>query len=415
MPTVESGNIYLSPEQLARVQRNNPTLHATVVNQMNPNTGAIPVTGNTAADIINSQQDRDIAEGQDPNDPPTRSNGSLGTNYQNAWDSLQDLLNAGKSPSAPSFTDTYNDARDQYNVDSLENLVNDYTAEEEALYADLRAQRTAERDKPVAMNVIEGRIGEEERVASERMDYIRRQKQTAINQLNSANAAIENMMNLQKLDYDTARNSYNDQFSQQIQMFNTVKGIVDDAKSDEERAADNARANLNIIYGAIKDGGMDRSALDPAMQYRINSLELQAGLPSGFYQNIAETNPEGKILSTTTRTTGGEKYADVIIQNKDGSFSTRSIFLGGDSSGNGGGDMTDSEFMMAARSEMSGLLSKKAGGDGYVSPQDYKSARSAWVGKGLLAEDFDKAYAKQYINSTHYQDYGVSYKLISDF
>jgi hypothetical protein len=209
------------------------------------------------------------------------------------------------------------------------------------------------------MNVIEGRVGEAERQEMDRIDYIRRQKQTAVNQLNSANAAIENMMNLYKLDYDTARNSYNDQFSQQMQMFNTVKGIVDDQKSDEERIADNARANLQIIYNAIGDGGMDRSALDPVMQSRITTLELSAGLPSGFYNNIAVQNPDGKILSTTTRTTGGVKFADVIIQNKDGSLSTKTVTLGGDSSGSDGDDADLKNFYTDAQSYIEQLGSNK--------------------------------------------------------
>jgi hypothetical protein len=216
----------------------------------------------------------------------------------------------------------------------LERNLNDLSAEEESIYAQLVERRNTERDKPVAMNVIEGRVGEAERQEMDRIDYIRRQKQTLVNQISTANANIEFMMNLTNMDYETARQVYSDQFSQQIQTFNTVKGIVDSEKADEERVADNARANLNIIYGTIKDGGV----MTPQLATTVTQLELQAGLPSGFYNQIQESNPGGDIISTTTRTANGTKYADVLIKNKDGSITSKTITLGattedGDSSG----------------------------------------------------------------------------------
>ena len=379
-----------------------------------------PVPTADVTSTINANQDADIAGGQE--EPPTRdgkTGTSTGSRYSTAFSDMQELLGLdGEAPKTPSFEKMYKNLKGDYNVDDLEQYVNDLQAEEEEIFATLRERRTTERDKPVAMNVIEGRISETERQEAERIDYIRRQKQTAVNQLQAANAAIENLINFRKLDYDTARNEYNDQFSQQLQLFNTVKGVVDTENAETERNADNARANLNIIYGTIKDGGLDTTALSPDMQYTINKLELGAGLPTGFYENIASQNPDGKILSTTTRTTGGAKYADVLYQNKDGSITAKAVYLGGDSSGSGGSDskLTDAELLRASRSEMSSLLSQKVGEDGKVSPTDWKKARNAWVGSGLLADDFDKAFAQQYAvgAKSGLEEYGFSRQFIID-
>jgi len=380
-----------------------------------------PATTADVTSTINANQDADIAGNQD--EPPSRDGTTTtgtGSRYSAAFSDMQELLglDGKEKPDSPSFEKMYKNLRGDYNVDDLETFVSDLQAEEEEIFATLRERRTAERGKPVAMNVIEGRISETERQEAERIDYIRRQKQTAVNQLQAANAAIENLINFRKLDYDTARNEYNDQFSQQLQLFNTVKGVVDTENAENERNADNARANLNIIYGTLKDGGLDAKTLSPDMQYTINKLELGAGLPTGFYQNIASQNPEGKILSTTTRTTGGGKYADVLYQNKDGSLTAKSVYLGGDTSGSGGSDskLTDAELLRASRSEMSTLLSQKVGEDGKVAPTDWKKARTAWVTSGLLADDFDKAFAQQYAVGAQsgLEEYGFSRQFIID-
>lgn len=296
---------------------------------------------NDAAAMINAGQDDDIANAPDPNEAPSRDGGSRTSRYAAAFSEIGEMFNTGDRPSAPNFTQTYNNLRDELNLDSLEEYVNDLQTEEEEIFATLRQRRTAERGKTVAQNVIEGRISQTERQESERLDYVRRQKATAVRQLQSANATIENLINFKKLDYDTARNEYNDQFNQQMSIFNMTKGIVDSEMADEQREQETARANLNIIYGAITEGTINSATMSPDMQYRVNQMELQAGLPTGFYENLRNQNPDGKILSTTTRTANGGKYADIILQNPDGGFSTKSIYLGAASSGDGADVITD--------------------------------------------------------------------------
>lgn len=310
-----------------------------------------PANAGTATSIINANQDADIANTPSKDDAPSKSQ-TRTSRYSTAFSDISEIINpAGSRPETPNFSDLYNKTRKDLNIDDLENYVNDLQTEEEQIYADLRARRTAERGKTVATNVIEGRIGQAERQEAERIDYITRQKNSAVRQLQSANATIENIINFTKLDYETARNSYNDQFSQQMSLFNTVKGIVDSEITDEERDADRARANLNIIYSSIREGEVDTKSLTPEMQYTINKMELSAGLPTGFYENIKNQNPNGKILSTTTRTNGNAKYADVLMRNDDGSISVKSVYLGADASGSSSGSNAEDKKIEAFRSD----------------------------------------------------------------
>lgn len=366
----------------------------------------------TATSIINQNQDADIAEAPRADDVPTKEGTTRNKRYSTAFSELSELFGGGNKIEAPNFESLYNKERKNLGIDDLEGYVNDLQSEEEAIFADLRQRRTAERDKPVAMNVIEGRIGEAERQESERIDYIQRQKAIAVRQLQSANATIENIINFKKLDYDTARNEYNDKFSQQMSLFNAAKGVVDSEMSDEERVATASRANLNIIYGAITEGTIDGATITPDMQYKINQMELSAGLPTGFYEKLQNQNPGGKILTSSGRTFGGAKYVDVVYQNKDGSLTTKSVYLGASSEGSGSGSdakLTEAELSRAAQSEMADLLNQKADEDGYVSPGDYTYARRVWVNQGLSGESFDKAFSSTYADkdNENFRDYGI--------
>lgn len=337
---------------------------------------------NTAASIINSNQDADIAAGR-ANDVPSRGDVPVAQRYSTAFSDLKDVLRpAGmQAPTAPSFEREYSKIREQMGIDGLESYVNELRAEEEEIFATLRQRRTEERGKPVATNVIEGRISQTERQESERLDYVRRQRQTAINELQGANATIENLMNLRQLDYNNARQSYNDAFTQQMSLFSTIKGIVDTEMSQEQRQADVARANLNIIYGSITDGTIDKATMTPDMKYQISKMELSAGLPQNFYDNLRNQNPGGKILSTTTRTSGGAKYADVLLQQPDGSMKVQSMYLGAAESGSGGGGKTSEsgipqptiaweDYLKLAQNELQMSIDPKS--------NIFKELKSAW-------------------------------------
>jgi hypothetical protein len=366
------------------------------------NSGSNPsavASKNDASSFINAKQDTDIKVAQRKDEPETR-----GTNTADLVDAFKDI--SGRSSLVPdfrvpdvNFEQTFNKLRGDFNLDQLEQSINEFDAQAEDLRAQLRISTHDELGKPVALNVIEGRVGEQERNMMERIDFIDRQKARAVNQLATANDAIENIMTFKKMDYDVAKDKYDTEFAQNIKLFDTIKGVAEFESSEEDKEQDNARANLQIIYNSISEGG-DVSLIDESQKAKINKLELQAGLPQGFYQNIATEKPDAKVLSTTTRTTGGVKYADVLYKNADGSITTQQVRLGASTSG--GGKPTESELLRSARSDIAGQLNGRKGADGYVSPEDYKTARSAWVSKGFSSQDFDESFGNEYLNPSDY-------------
>lgn len=404
--------IVKSPDQYVGSVTQNTSL-LTKLRAGSSTTPTAVATKDDATKFINGKQDEDIAAGDAADAPPSRIASS---DLVDAFKTLtgKSSLVPDYTVEAPNFEQTYDQLRQTYNVSDLEQSINDLDAQEQEIQARLRERTNLELDKPVALNVISGRIGEVERQELERLDYIGRQKSRAIAELQTANNVIETKMNLKKMDYDVAKGEYDTQFSQNIQLFNTIKGIAEFDISEQERQEDNARANLQIMYDSIRDGGLDVNNLEPSTEAKITSLELKAGLPSGFYNTIAKSNPEGKILSTTTRTVGGTKYADVIMKNPDGSLTTQQVTLGATSEGSGGGDtkLSEAELSRAARSEIANQLNTRRGEDGYVSNGDYKKARNAWVSKGFSATDFNESFAREYVNPDFPEAYGVSLDLI---
>lgn len=69
---------------------------------------------------------------------------------------------------------------------------------------------------------------------------------------------------------------------------------------------------------------------------------------------------------------------------------------------------TVTETKQKSFSDMSSQLNNVVGTDGYVSPEDYKAAKKAWLDGGYsVYGDFDKLFAR-FINPTHRSDYTTS-------
>jgi hypothetical protein len=310
-----------------------------------------------ASKFINAKQDDDIATATNLDEPPVRN---VAADLKDAFKTAtgkSSLIPSTPAPATPNFEQSFIDLRKQYGVDALESSINGLDAEQQDLEAQLRISKNAELGKPVALGVIEGRVGEQERNMMERIDFVSRQKARAVNQLQSANDSIENVMTFRKMDYDAARDTYNDEFNRNIQLFDTVRSVDSAQVSEDERAQDTARSNLQIIYNSIQDGNTSIDTLDTGTLAKISKMELQAGLPQGFYKNIQAEKPNAKVLSTTTRTAGGVKYADVLYQNPDGSLTTQSVQLGASGSGTGGTGITApsvswEEYLSAAEQEL---------------------------------------------------------------
>lgn len=358
-------------------------------------------TMDEATKAINAEQGADFAQKEKEAEPPTK-----GGTFDIFGKVKETITPTEKLPEAPSYKERYEALRGEQKVSDLETQLTEATQREETIRAETRQRISAETGKPVAMGVIAGRVGEVERQQNERLDAVLREKNYITNQLKVKYDVIDNVMKLEKLDYDTATDRYDKSFQQNLNMFNLVKGISDTQKTDEERKIDNARSNLQVIYNNLTAGGVDISSIDDATKMTIQKLEMQSGLPVGFYTTLKAKNPKADVLSTTTRVSGTSKYADIIMKNEDGSLTTKSVFLGTSEKEGGADKLTEAEQIRQARSTTSRQLKTRAGDDGYLDPKDYILARSNWVDAGYAADDFDKSF-NIYVNPNRVGDYNI--------
>lgn len=375
-------------------------------------TPTTPVNVNNLAQAnayINSGQSADQATAAKASDVPVRSSTQ---SYMDIFNNIQSAVNKNlpAKPAATNFTSDYTGMLSSYGINDLETQLNTLKDEENQIRDTFTSQKNNEQGKPVAMNVIEGRVSEEEKAANERLATNLRLQTNITNQLKTKYDVVNNIMSLKKLDYQTASDDYNTAFTQNMQMYNLVKGISDDQKSDAEKATDTARANLQVMYNAIQNGGLSISNLSSDQKLQIQKLEMQSGLPVGFYESFQSKNPKADIVTSTTRETNGAKYVDIITRDATtGALSTKSMYVGKvDTSSSGGSKPTDAQVVKSDASKVASQLNSRTGADGYVAPEDYMTARRAWVSAGYTAADFDTRFGKTYVNPLSYDTVSLS-------
>lgn len=244
---------------------------------------------------------------------------------------VKKLLPTNPAPEAPKLTDLYAKYRTENHLDQLESDINDLTAQEDAIVAERRQRNTLEQGKPVDQNVIAGRMSEVDRQESEKLDYITRLKARKVDELTSRQQTIQTMMSLTQTDYQNAKGSYDSQFSQALSIIETVRGIRKDQIDENQKAMDNARANLTVYANALKDGSIDLNNMAPDQRAQLNKLELQSGFPIGFLSSIKK-DPKADIVSTTSN----NGQIQVLLRNPDGTMALKSY---GTPSTAGGSDL----------------------------------------------------------------------------
>lgn len=304
-------------------------------------TGAVnPVDAHA---IINGGQENDFntVTSTDGTTPPVKGAGtapdsgtatSTGDPETDAMNALKaEIAPAGGAPAVPNLTNTYTGLLQTSGINDLETQLSTLKANAQSIKDAYTATQTGEEGKPVAMNVITGRQSQEDQEMNEKLAPITDQINSISDQLTQKYNVVNSLMTYGEKDYDNAVADYDKQYANNISLMNAVKT----QSATDNTATDNARANLQIIYNNLSSGTTDLSSISPDEKATITKLETQAGLPVGFYASITSKNPNGTILSTTTRDDGGTKYADVITKDQTGKVSVQSIPIGTSTSATG--------------------------------------------------------------------------------
>ena len=258
--------------------------------------------------------------------PPIRGETGLGEVKD-----IQETLEGLQQPETFSSKKRFQELYDSHGVSDLETELNDIKVQEEEVKANMRLRTTKERGETVTQGVIAGRISEVERQEYERLDYIQRQKQSIVDELKTQYGMVEQIMEFEQTDFQNAQISYNQKFSQTLQVIELTRGLKKDQMTATELSQDKARANLQIVYNQLSSGGMTRDKLSDEQKTFIQKLEMKSGLPSGLFQMIQNNTPDAEVVSTTTREdNNGNRFVDIVTKNREtGELEVNNMLIGG--------------------------------------------------------------------------------------
>jgi hypothetical protein len=311
----------------------------------------------SAKAFINVGQASDIASKK--GDVPVRS--SVQTLDGITKDLQKSLFGKTKAPVAPNLETAYTGLRGQYGIDALEQELLDLQKQAQGVKTQYQTNKTAEQGKPVAMNVIEGRVSEHAQNANDQLTPINDRISTLTNELNTKYNVINSIMGFKKTDYDTAKGEYDSRFGQALQVVNLARGIREDQQTAVDKAQNGALANLKIIYDNLSGAEGGWKSMSPELQATVSKLELQAGLPLGTFRTVSGKKSGGDLTESEIKTAN----ENTIYQALDAA--------------------------RQARAQVEG-----SGWDQFLSPDDWRPLLTKWIqAGGSASEFFDKFGGKK--------------------
>lgn len=352
-----------------------------------------------ANNAINQDQADDIASGTD-DEIPTRKT------VEDLMGDIETITAPDtEAPEAPNYTEALNQYREDYGVVDLENQLNTLKAEEQEIYDQRNSRISAERGKSVAMNVINGRIGQVEQQENERLAIIQRSIANATNQLNTKYNTINTLMTTKEMDYNSAVTRYDKEMANNISMYNSALNLQQMEKSDEEIERDNARSNAQISLNAYASAGLSYEDLSDTEKINLTKLGVQSGLGPEFFSNVLKVSGNKEILTNIT----SSDNTMVSIIYKDGTTQTIPTGLKAkvSSTDTTANEKKEKEIALEeSKTNIKADVEAITGPDGYVDPTKIVKIRNnVAINDPDNLDWFDNAYEPKYMLDPNNADY----------
>ena len=253
-------------------------------------------------------------------------------------------------PTRPDLVDDFAALRAEHGVGALESQINKIEAGIADAEATLRMGKANVEGDLSPMELIGAEQLEIERQGREKIDAMVRRKNQLINELNTKNTLVSNIMNLTQTDFANAVTEYNTAFNQNLQLLEIVEG-----KDADEASI--ASANLGVITTMMKDSGITWDELGDDLKAQVSSLEAQSGLPQGVIGAFMNERPDADLLTTVSSyDAAGNQIVSFIYKDKDGKPGiVETVYTGGvkDEDGSGGGKWDEARSIIGANPDAS--------------------------------------------------------------
>lgn len=266
---------------------------------------------------------------------------------------IQDLREAmglpSERPVLSTYASDYEALRDEHNVAATETQLNNINREIAEMEAALREGVSRVGDKLAPMELIGSRQQELQRQGREELDALNRRKQVLVDEYNTKQGIIANMMQWKQTDYQNAVRDYEARFNEAVNINSLLQTEKDRERAEELMERDDARANLSVILDTAMKAGQTFEEMPPEMQALARSLELKADYPTGMidYMMSIKTDPLNDIVShgKSTDAAGNEFVYMIERHPKTGEMNMVRMYTGGMRSVSGGGGTTDTSVV----------------------------------------------------------------------
>lgn len=261
----------------------------------------------------------------------------------------ENLGMTGSMPEAPKYVDMYKDMKEQFGVDELEQSMNwykDMIRREELL---LNQQKNYQREQPVRLGVIEGRVDKATRDRQEQMQWYGNELSRVSDMAQSAYGQIQMIMQLTQMDYETAKDTYQTEFNNRMSVYKTLSD-----QFNADRAFASTQWSMMASY--ISKGQTSWDKFTPEQKAQIAKYEVQMGMPIGFMSKL-QMEAGANIISTTQRVAqNGSTYTDIVYKDLDGAIKTKSVYTGKTRiASSGGGSSSTGDLYKQAISQLESL------------------------------------------------------------
>ena len=311
-----------------------------------------------------------------------------------------------EAPAALNRVETRQTMRTDAGVAELETDLTSLRDQQRAIENQKRERQQATEDEAVPMGVIEGRISEIEKQENKRLDQLNREVANVTDQLTIKYNVINTFMSDIGLDYQDAVARYDQEFSQNLQVYNAFLGTKSQALDEAEfsyKQTQDAKAaastNLGIYINAVSKGNLDYNNLSADQRLMINKLELQSGMPVGFMSNL-QMDPGANIVFTSTN----EGITQVGMRQADGTIEVKKY-------GTRISSPTSKETENQLTSGVLTDLNSNKNSYGHIDSERWGNYKEYWISEGGDPDTFDKNFGK-FVDPNNIEPYGVSREIV---
>ena len=253
----------------------------------------------------------------------------------------ENLGMTGTMPEAPKYVDMYKDMREQFGVDQLEQSMTcykDMIRREELL---LNQQKNYQREQPVRLGVIEGRVDKATRDRQEQMQWYGNELSRVSDMAQSAYGQIQMIMQFTQMDYETAKDQYQTEFNNRMSVYKTLSD-----QFNADRAFASTQWSMMASY--ISKGQMTWDDMSADQKASVTKYEAQMGMPIGFMSKL-QMEAGANIISSTQRVAqNGDTYIDMVYQDANGQTKVKSVYTGKTRIASSGGSSSSSQNKLFA-------------------------------------------------------------------